>query len=331
MATASLHRSPQAEVFRIFRSCSVYDRTLDPDTKGENLPMNPIASVSISSSTPSVPEEDLPEIFSKATSLSVGGKPSQEPILSSAKTGRTGWISWMKSWFSSATPPALMPVDLDPVALSSTPLLDPPVHSLSLPLSRETRLTDAMLDPLLLQAIASHMKEITVQEIFTLVMASEMSLDQERASIVNDSEKIALRIKKLQDLNTEKVLAILQKDEQLAQFFTLGNKAAATLTFVAACAAFFIPPAAAFTYLQAALGIGSLITSIGGGISQYRLEETKQQVSVLAHARKRSEDQLDETRSRLMSIAENHGAMQQQFVYYIKSIFKLSSIINAKN
>ena len=293
--------------------------------------MNPIALVSAPPSPPSVTAEELPKNFSKVIPPSVEEKPPQEPILPPTETDQTGWMAWMKSWFSSSTAHALTPEDPNPVTLSSTPILDPPTHALSLPTSQEVRLTDAMLDPLLLQIIVSHMKEITVQEIFTLVMASEMSLDEERASVVNNSEKIALRIKKLHDLNTEKVLTILQKDEQFAKFFTIGKHVAATLTFAATLAVLFIPQATAFTYFQTFLGLGSLVTSIGDGISQYRLDETKQQVSVFAHMRKRSEDQLDETRSRLISIAENHSAMQQQFIYYIKSIFKLSSIINAKN
>lgn len=289
--------------------------------------MNPLSPISVSSSKASFTEENLADMAAQGIPAPMVGALPIEPPVSVQK----GWVDWMKSWFSSSTPPPKL-TDSNPVTISSTPILDPPLHSISLPASlRKVRITDAMLDPLLLQTIASHMKEITVEEIFTLVMASEMSLDEERASVVNDSEKIALRIKKLQDLNTEKVLAILQKDEQLAKFFSIGNKTAALFTFVAACAAFFVPPAAAFTYFQAFLGIGSLVTSVGNGISQYRLEETKQQIAILEHARQRAGDQLQETHSRLMSIAENHGAMQQQFIYHIKSIFKLSSIINAKN
>ncbi len=73
--------------------------------------MNPVSSVSVVSS--SLAEEEMLEMAPKTVPTPIVEKPS-EPLLPPAKTG---WVSWIQSWFSSPTPPK--PIDLDPVTISS--------------------------------------------------------------------------------------------------------------------------------------------------------------------------------------------------------------------
>lgn len=250
--------------------------------------------------------------------------------------------------------------ELEPI--SPIPALDEPETSIDFTLaklphtSKKTNQKDKLSQKELVEGL-SLMSDRTIEQIMFIILKAQMELEKENANVEEKTFSNYQSFKKFQEKYLQEVKDILIKDEKIAGYFNTSQKIAVAASFIcgiAGAAVSFGALAPAGAFIGASIGgsigaaaggafvtIGTLLGGVGPVVTsavtafttgsnaffQWRLNEDKAKHEQVNHKDKYYMGLADESRERLMSIAESDNVFKEQMIQLIKRFQTMGKLV----
>jgi hypothetical protein len=282
----------------------------------------------------------------------------------------TLWSKILSWWKEPEKTPASQPLPsssidalemINPKPINPVPALEPPdnipadLQAAQFPsVSKQT--TKNLLTPSQITEGLALMNERTIESIMFILFKAQIELEKENANIAEGTFSKYLDFQKLQQKVLQEIKDILVKDEKVAEYFGKAQTltmAAGFITGLAMAAMSFgllgpvagfigtaAGPLAANTFMATATTIGTIGPAVTAGLTgltwgskmyfQMRFNEDKAKHEEYQYQEKYYDHRSDDSRERLMTIAEADSVFKECWIRLLKRSDKMRKIVLKK-